>query len=125
MAIPVGGSHDIVVYEGAGFREEFEVYEDDETTPINFPSGSTGKAQMRTSEKTTASLLADFTVEIIDNKIVIVLSSEEFYSNISSISTKSAYYDIFITEPDQEPVLFMEGKVKINRAVTEPDPVTP
>lgn len=120
MAVPVGGKHDITVYEGAGFREEFELFQDDETTPDPFVVGSTGIAQIRTSEKTDARLLASFVVEISDNSLVITLPAEDtfFVTNLSS----PVYYDIFVTEPEQEPVMFMEGKVRFNRAVTTPTP---
>lgn len=121
MAVPVGGTHPIQFYEGAGFREEFEVYEDDEITPLNFVSGSIGKSQMRTSEKTSAVLLAEFLVEVVDNKVIISLSSENSYIDNPPALLKNAYYDIFITEPGQEPIMFMEGLVKVNPAVTLSD----
>lgn len=119
MAVPVGGTHNIVFYEGAGFREEFEVFEDDETTAIPFVVGATGKAQMRSSEKPTAVLLVEFDVDIVDNQLVISVDGDDsYFQDLPAEMLKTAYYDIFVTEPGQEPIMFMEGKVKVNRAVT-------
>jgi hypothetical protein len=125
MPIPVGGNHDeMIIYQGAGFREEFEVFEDDETTPIPFPVGTTGIAQLRTSERSESTLLADFTVDIDDNKLIISLTAEETRFNIPETLHVKAHYDIFVTEPDQEPIMFVQGEISIDPNVTVP-PVPP
>lgn len=58
MAIPQGGTYDLTIYQGATFRQVFQLREADQTTPIDL-TGYTARAQVRT--KAGGVLLLTFT----------------------------------------------------------------
>jgi len=124
MSIPWGSSHSLVIYQGSGFEETFEIYESlpdgqpDLDSPINFSVGTTAVAQARKKESQTSDLIVEFTVNIEDNKLTLSLTSVE----TEDITIFAGFYDVFVTEPSSEPNLFVEGTVKVNKAVTKEEP---
>lgn len=125
MSIPWGGKYSIVIYQGAGFEEVFELYDilsdgqPDLDSPINFITDTEAVAQARKKEARDSELIVEFAVTIEDNKLTLKLTDDE----TSDISIFSGYYDVFVTEPGAEAQMFVEGKVIVNKAVTlEPEP---
>lgn len=115
MPIPQGGSYNITIYQGGVFSQSFQLLESDEVTPVPFPAGTIGYAEIR--NKPGGDLLGSFTVVVTPATGTVVISLD---SDQTTAILKNGVYDVFLVVPadptnDQ---LFIQGTITLDKRVT-------
>lgn len=118
--IPVGLVYDVTLYQGRTFEQEFLVREADESTPVPL-TGYVGYAEMKNRPGGTVIMLFEVTVNQAAGSVMMRAGAEA-----TDAVLKSGTYDLALIRTDGATPLvipFVEGKVTLNKQVTDVVPL--